>query len=212
MIETMPRPASERPAAITGRKLETVTRAAWQLFLDHGFSATSMDAVAKSAGVSKATLYAYFPSKEALFASLIVAECEDLERNLPLPDLSAGLEHSLREFARHYLQLFITRKDFAFVRIIANESGRFPELGRLFYDSGPVARTRRLAQFLEKAKAQGLLEFDDAVETADQFLSLVRGEMPLRVVLGLTDIPEETIDRQIDAGLKFFLKACQPRV
>lgn len=212
MIETMPQPASERPATVTGRKLETVTRAAWQLFLDHGFSATSMDAVAKSAGVSKATLYAYFPSKEALFASLIVAECEDLERNLPLPDLSPGLEHGLREFARQYLQLFITRKDFAFVRIIANESGRFPELGRLFFDSGPVARTRRLAQFLEKAKAQGLLEFDDAVETADQFLSLVRGELPLRVVLGLTDIPEETIDRQIDAGLKFFLKACRPHV
>jgi TetR/AcrR family transcriptional regulator, mexJK operon transcriptional repressor len=212
LIETMPRPASERPAAITRRKLETVTRAAWQLFLDHGFSATSMDAIAKTAGVSKATLYAYFPSKEALFASLIVAECEDLERNLPLPDLSAGLQHGLREFARQYLQLFITRKDFAFVRIIANESGRFPDLGRLFFDSGPVARTRRLAQFLEKAKAQGLLEFDDAVETAGQFLSLVRGELPLRVVLGLTDIPEETIDRQIDAGLKFFLKACRPHV
>lgn len=212
MIDTIPQPASERPAAIARRKLETVTRAAWRLFLDHGFSATSMDAVAKSAGVSKATLYAYFPSKEALFASLIVAECEDLERNLPLPDLSAGLEQGLREFARQYLQLFITRKDFAFVRIIANESGRFPELGRLFFDSGPVARTRRLAQFLEKAKAQGLLEFDDAVETADQFLSLVRGELPLRVVLGLSDIPKETIDRQIEAGVKFFLKACRPHV
>jgi TetR/AcrR family transcriptional regulator, mexJK operon transcriptional repressor len=43
--------------------MDIVIRAAWQLFLEQGFSATSMDAVAKAAGVSKATLYAYFPSR-----------------------------------------------------------------------------------------------------------------------------------------------------
>ncbi len=212
LIETTDRPAHERESSHAGRKVDIVTRAAWQLFLDQGFSATSMDAIAKAASVSKATLYAYFPSKEALFASLIVAECEALQRDLPLPKLSAGLSEALREFAKQYLHTFIHRKDVAFVRIIANESGRFPVLARLFYESGPRATIRRLSGFLEEARAEKQLEFDDPAEAAKQFLSLVRGELPLMIVLGLSDLTERAIEQEIEAGLKFFLKACQAPV
>lgn len=169
-----------------------------------------MDAIAKAAGVSKATLYAYFPSKEALFAFLIMAECESLERDLPLPELSGGLHQALRNFARQYVRVFIERKDVAFVRIIANESGRFPDLCRLFYDSGPRATIRRLARFLDEAKAKGLLEFEDSIMTATQFLSLVRGELPLRTVLGIACVDEKTIDLEIESGLDLFLRACRP--
>ena len=211
MIETTDHPVHEREGSHAGRKVDIVTRAAWDLFLDQGFSATSMDAIAKAAGVSKATLYAYFPSKEALFASLIVAECESLQDDLPVPKMSAGLSEALREFAKQYLTSFIHRKDVAFVRIIANESGRFPVLARLFYESGPEATTRRLSVFLDEARANKLLEFDDPVEAAKQFLSLVRGELPLRIVLGLSDITEQQIEQEIEAGLKFFLKATQAR-
>jgi TetR/AcrR family transcriptional repressor of mexJK operon len=212
LIETIAHPAHEKDSAPAGRKMDIVIRAAWQLFLDQGFSATSMDAIAKAAGVSKATLYAYFPSKEALFASLIVAECESLQRDLPLPKLSAGLSEALREFAKQYLHSFIHRKDVAFVRIIANESGRFPVLARLFYESGPEATIRRLSLFLEEARAAKLLEFDDPMEAAKQFLSLVRGELPLLIVLGISDLSERMIEQEIEAGLKFFLKACQARI
>ena len=210
MMETNETPAFPRPPVPVGRKMETVTRAARELFLGQGFSATSMDAIAKAAGVSKATLYAYFPSKEALFAFLIVAECEGLERDLPLPDLSEGLYPALQRFARQYLRVFTERKDVAFVRTIANESNRFPDLGRLFYESGPLATIRRLAQFLDEAKAKDLLEFEDSIMAATQFLSLIRGERPLRTVLGMGDANEQTLDLEIESGLALFLKACRP--
>jgi AcrR family transcriptional regulator len=212
LIEATDHPAQDRESSHAGRKVDIVTRAAWQMFLDQGFSATSMDAIAKAAGVSKATLYAYFPSKEALFASLIVAECESLQHDLPLPRLSAGLSEALREFAKQYLHTFIHRRDVAFVRIIANESGRFPVLARLFYESGPQATIQRLSGFLDEARANKLLEFDDPMEAAKQFLSLIRGELPLMIVLGLSDLTEKAIEEGIEAGLKFFLKACQPRI
>jgi len=210
LTDTFEAPRTQRSPASAGRKVETVKHAARAMFLDQGFSATSMDAIAKAAGVSKATLYAYFPSKEALFASLIMTECEGLERALPLPDLSAGLYPALREFARQYLRVFIERKDVAFVRIIANESSRFPDLGRLFYESGPLATIKRLARFLDEAKAKGLLEFDDAITAATQFLSLVRGERPLLTVLGIADPDPGALDREIESGVELFLKACRP--
>lgn len=210
MIETIEAPGVQQPPVPAGRKMETVTRAARELFLDQGFSATSMDAIAKAASVSKATLYAYFPSKEALFEFLIVTDCEGLERDLPLPDLSEGLHQALRNFARQYVRVFIEGRDVAFVRVIANESGRFPDLCRLFYESGPRATIRRLARFLDEAKAKGLLEFEDSIMTATQFLSLVRGELPLRTVLGIADANEQTIDLEIESGLNLFLRACRP--
>src|ERR1700692_2340375 len=107
MMESSDAHLFQQPPAPVRRKIETVTRAPRELFLDHGFSATSMDAIAKAAGVSKATLYAYFPSKEALFAFLIIAECESLPRPLPLPDLSDDLYPALQKFARRYVRLFI---------------------------------------------------------------------------------------------------------
>lgn len=211
MIETI-EPMTQRSSAPAGRKLGTVTRTAQQLFLAQGFSATSMDAIAKAAGVSKATLYAYFPSKEALFASLIIAECEDLARALPVPDLSEGLYPALRNFAREYARVFVRSKDISLVRIMANESGRFPELGRVFYESGPLATIRRLAHFLDEAKAKGLLEFEDSIMAATQFLSLIRGERPLLTVLGIADTDQNAFDREIESGLQLFLKACRPIV
>jgi TetR/AcrR family transcriptional repressor of mexJK operon len=69
---------------------------------------------------------------------------------------------------------------------------------------------KRLAQFLDEAKAKGLLEFDDSIMTATQFLSLVRGEHPLRTVLGMGDTNEQTLDLEIESGLALFLKACRP--
>jgi AcrR family transcriptional regulator len=208
--DTIEAPVLARPPASAGRKIETVKTAARVLFLDHGFSATSMDAIAKAAGVSKATLYAYFPSKEALFASLIVTECEGLARALPLPDLSEGLYPALRTFAHQYARVFIERKDVAFVRTIANESGRFPELGRLFYESGPYATIRRLAGLLDEAKAKGWLEFEDSITAATQFLSLVRGERPLLTVLGIAGNDQNAFDQEIESGLQLFLRACRP--
>ncbi len=210
LIETVDATVTQRLTAPAGRKLETVTRAARQLFLQQGFSATSMDAIAKEAGVSKATLYAYFPSKETLFASLIQADCEEFTRALPQPDLSEGLYPALRRFAHQYAKVFIERKDIALVRAIANESGRFPELGRLFYESGPLATIKRLARFLDEAKAQGLLDFEDSIVTATQFLSLIRGERPLLTVLGIAGTDQHVFDREIESGLALFLKACRP--
>jgi hypothetical protein len=135
-----------------------------------------------------------------------------LARALPVPDLSEGLYPALRNFAREYARVFVRSKDISLVRIMANESGRFPELGRVFYESGPLATIRRLAHFLDEAKAKGLLEFEDSIMAATQFLSLIRGERPLLTVLGIADTDQNAFDREIESGLQLFLKACRPIV
>jgi len=192
-----------------GRKMAQVNCAARRLFLDQGFTATSMDAVAREAGVSKATLYSYFPSKDALFAHLIADECIAVQAGIVLPTLSDGLEVALRRFARDYVRMFLTAKKQSLVRVMANENNRFPEMCLHFYETGPLTLTRRVAQLLSDARDQRLLAFSDAMIAATQFLSLIRGDLPLKAVLGIQDFRNDAIEDEIEAGLSLFLKAYQ---
>lgn len=60
------------PARLTDRKRAAIVAAAVAAFRAHGFEATSMDAIAASAGVSKRTVYNHFPSKDELFAEILM--------------------------------------------------------------------------------------------------------------------------------------------
>jgi TetR/AcrR family transcriptional regulator of autoinduction and epiphytic fitness len=63
--------AREPDSAAASDKTEQILQGAMQEFLTHGYAGTSMDKVAKTGGVSKATVYSYFADKEGLFAALV---------------------------------------------------------------------------------------------------------------------------------------------
>ncbi len=210
----MKRPSTECPstaksaeAHVAGPKECSVIAAARKLFLEQGFAETSMDAIARAACVSKATLYAYFPSKEALFAHLIEAECRLKTSRLQMPDLDIGLVETLRSFARQFVEVYMTPESMAFFQAISSERMRFPQLCRLFFESGPKNELMRVAALLEEAKARGFLTFSDATIAANHFLSLVRGDLPLHTALGLEPKAEASVDATVDAGIAVFLKA-----
>jgi TetR/AcrR family transcriptional repressor of mexJK operon len=192
---------------IAGRKECSAIAAARKLFLDQGFAETSMDAIARAAGVSKATLYAYFPSKEALFAHLIEAECHLKVSRLQMPNLDMGLVEALRSFARQFVEVYITPESMAFFQAVSSERSRFPQLCQLFFESGPKNERVRVAALLEEAKARGLLTFSDATEAAGHFLSLIHGDLPLHTALGLEPRDEATVAAMVDAGIGAFLRA-----
>ncbi|MGE4172809.1 MAG: TetR/AcrR family transcriptional regulator [Methylocystis sp.] len=200
-------PETLAEAHVAGRKECSVIAAARKLFLEQGFVETSMDAIARSACVSKATLYAYFPSKEALFAHLIEAECRLKASRLQMPDLDIGLVEALRSFARQFVEVYMTPESMAFFQAISSERSRFPQLCQLFFDSGPKNELLRVAALLEEAKARGLLTFSDATEAAGHFLSLIRGDLPLHTALGLEPRDEASVAAMVDAGIGAFLRA-----
>ncbi|CAD5946938.1 HTH-type transcriptional repressor AcnR [Planktothrix tepida] len=120
-----------------GEKAEQIFEGALQEFLVHGYAGTSMDRVASSAGVSKATVYNHFGDKEGLFIALVKrlaqkkyyilvesqkAELMQAEPKIVLRQLANTiLDHSMQD--QEYL---------AFIRLVIGESGRFPELAKTF--------------------------------------------------------------------------------
>jgi TetR/AcrR family transcriptional regulator, mexJK operon transcriptional repressor len=186
-------------------KAGRILAAARTLFLQRGFGETSMDAIARHAAVSKATLYSHFDSKAALFAALMVTECRHLadaigRRALDEPDI----RDALLQVAHDFNNLLCSGDGLTMYRIVVAEAPRFPELGQVFYDSGPTIMIDRIAAILRRAADRGLLEVPDPRIAAVQFISLIRGELHLTRVLGLKRASKNPAD-YIEASVDLFL-------
>jgi AcrR family transcriptional regulator len=196
-----------KPAGPRAMKPQQIRDAAMQLFLEQGYGAVSMDAIARRAGVSKATIYAHFADKAELFASLMIAEGEQWQRVTVIDGEPGDLHRTLISFGRAYIDFLVLPRIAAGFRMVVAESIRFPELGRTFIEHGPKALSGRLAGFLEGAEAQGLLTLPDRLFAAQQFLALLRCDFHLRTVLGIEQTDPQEIDRVVRGAVDVFLRA-----
>lgn len=196
-------------ATQVNRKSQKILAAAKKLFTESGYGATSMDAVTTSAGVSKATVYAHFTSKEKLFAAMVGQECQRLLRQLAIPqdvdDLAVDL--ALTRIARAFVQAVLEPSILAIFRVVIAEAPRFPELGAIFYDSGPGVTVDGLTQYLQKANDSGLIKTVDTRLAARQFLGMLRGDLQLRALLGINETVD--IDNVAATAVKIFLQSHQ---
>jgi TetR/AcrR family transcriptional regulator, mexJK operon transcriptional repressor len=183
-----------------------ILAAARKVFMELGYGAASMDAIARQAGASKATLYTHFDGKDALFAALIVMECKHFSEQIGRrafdgPDIRVAL----RSLAEDFNNLLCTDESLAMYRIVVAEAPRFPELGRIFYESGPKVMINRVADLLAGAAKRGLLEIRDPRVAAVQFISLVRGDSHLTRILGLKATSKNVAADYIEGGVDLFL-------
>jgi TetR/AcrR family transcriptional repressor of mexJK operon len=185
--------------------------AARRLFLAQGYGAVSMDAVARTAGVSKATLYAHFASKAALFGMLMADGCSQMllpEENL-FPAEVADLRPALEALGGRTLRFMLREDWLAIYRIAMAESVRFPELARSFYANGPVRTLARTRDWIAQQQAAGKVRADAEPEMAAQHLmALLRSALFLRATLGLPPAPEGAdIDRAVAGAVDTWLRA-----
>ncbi|HZU87903.1 MAG TPA: TetR/AcrR family transcriptional regulator [Stellaceae bacterium] len=200
------------PEAEAGGKAESILAAAKQSFLARGFGAVSMDAIARAAAVSKATVYAHFASKEDLFGAVIGRECERRFAGFSAQELDPNdLAASLFVLGRRFLELILSPDAIALHRIILGEVTRFPLLGEVFWRAGPERNLMQIEAFMRRAAAVGALELGDPRLAAEQFVGLVRGETQLRHLLQLeTAADPAVIGAAVGAAVATFLRAFRP--
>ncbi len=202
----VPGPTTEAPPS---RKRQQMLRAAADLFIEQGYGAVSMDAVARSAGVSKATLYAHFASKDALFATIVGEAC----RASPvaegvLPDAPADLDAALRAVGGGVLRFLLHPRTIAIARVAIAESARFPELGAAFLTSGPMAFQTRFTAWIARLHQAGHLHAPDAAVAAQHLGALLRGSLHLETMLTPGLEPDDArIDDAVAAAVAAFLRA-----
>ncbi len=193
----------------TSPKHRQIIAAAEALFFAHGYGAVSMDAVARQAGVSKATLYAHFVSKDKLFASIVADKGQDnpVVESL-FPDTVTDLRAALLEIGQRLLRFMLRERTLSILRIAIAESARFPELGEAFYTNGPQKFRDRFLAWLDTLAAAGLVETPDPLTATYQFMSLLRSDMFLRAGIGVPPPPGEVeIDATVTGAVETWLRA-----
>ena len=201
----------------SARKRRAILEAATTVFLSNGYLGTSMDEIAALARVSKQTVYKHFADKERLFSEIVTAEVDEIadpnsDEVLKLRE-TGDLERDLRRFARRQLRAVMKPRLRQLRRPVIGESGRFPQLGRLFYERGPGRTIDTLATLFDRLASRGELELDDLRLAAAHFNWLVMS-IPLNqaMLLGQDEPATPTeLNRYADAGVRAFLAARRAR-
>ena len=161
----MGRIAAARHEEHAQARRDAILEAALRVFAELGFTAARMEQVAASAGVSKAALYLYFPSKDALLQSV-------LERYSLLPEMPAmvaALERTppalgIPKLIAQAWRLLRQRKGLA--QVIVHEIQSHPGRARLFAERVGLPAYQSLAGYLEHWMERGILRRQHALAAA----------------------------------------------
>jgi len=190
-----------------GRKFDQVVEGARAVFMREGYEGASVDEIARDAGVSKATLYSYFPDKQHLFRAVLTQECaQQSEVEITMSSGTMPVPETLR-FICFELTSFITSpfgQDM--FRVCVAEAQRFPELGQAFYESGPKRWVGKIAEYLASPMAREVLDIEDHLLAADQLAQLCRTDLLLKIMFGIEKAAsEEDVARITDEAVKTFM-------
>jgi len=190
-----------------GRKFEQVLDGAREVFLRDGFEGASVDEIARESGVSKATLYSYFPDKRLLFIEVATAQCrQQADEAVLMIDMNRPPQEVLAQAGQKFLNFLYSDFGQRIFKICVAESDRFPELGRQFYHSGPMIMRRVMTDYLSAARDRGELRIDDMDLAADQFAELCKADLWPKLVFGLkSSFSDAEIARVVDGAVQTFM-------
>ena len=203
----------ERAAAqADSDKRRQILDGARRVFLAAGFDGASMGEIARTAGVSKGTLYVYFDSKEVLFEALTVAEKRGLAEALFTLDANEpDVRAVLARLGTTYLAEMSRPEHVSVIRMVIGASEKFPHLGRAFFEAGPAQGVARLSAYLDAQVAAGRLRIADTELAAKHFLHLCQAGLLTRLLFaagGVTDAAE--LRYRVGEAVRIFLAGYGP--
>lgn len=185
-----------------------VLRAATTSFLARGYG-SSVDDIARRAGVAKQTVYHHFPSKDELFKEV----ARDLAKRVLVSLEGSGTEDEVRSgllrFSLEYRKRALGSQGIATFRTLVPEVPRFRALARAMYANTAGEMVRRLAEFLERASAAGKLAVPDPEFSAEMLLSMLAGHDRLKRLFAVPPGAQSEAKRTARI-VDCFLRAHQP--
>jgi TetR/AcrR family transcriptional repressor of mexJK operon len=181
------------------------------LFLERGFEATSIDAVAEAARVSKPTVYARYRDKRGLFEAVLRREISRLlsplataaEMQCSNPS-SASVEQLLLHLGQEMMVLIAEPEAGALSRIVAAQATNFPDLARLAEEEGWLKAVSTMARLFDRLAAEGAVQIEDTTVAAEVYLNITVGHSFRQAMNGIPiDLGAE--EKRLRASLRLFM-------
>ena len=196
-----------RPTQAEAKKLhQKLRKAAVATFVKYGYDGTTMEAIARAAGITRRTLYARYPDKRAVFLDVIPwALTRTTERESSNEMADSDLRTSLVAIGRSGLARAIDPDIVRLKRIAMNESARFPEFAVSAHSMTWSARHRQVMDLLRHHQEAGTIEVEDLELAAGHFIALVE-HLPSRLAdCGIFRSAEEE-ERHLQYAVNLFLR------
>ena len=190
-------------------KRRQIIEGARAAFLEQGFDAASMNDIARTAGVSKGTLYVYFQNKEQLFQAICSEECLSQAEGLFNfdPD-DSDVEATLTRIGIDFVSLVCRPEKASSARTVIAIAERMPEIGRAYYETGPAHGIALLSDYLKKKVKQGILAIDDCEVVAAQLIEALLAPLFKPILFNFGKPPtQERIRYVVGIAVRAFLAA-----
>ncbi|WP_234147999.1 TetR/AcrR family transcriptional regulator [Sphingobium sufflavum] len=189
---------------------DAILTVAARSFLEQGYAGTTMSGIAATLGGSKGTLWNYFGSKEELFAAVI--DHVTIEYRAGLSEILAepcdDLRLTLKRFCTGIMDKVTTPDAISLHRLVVAEAGRFPEMGRIFYDRAPLQTYVLLAEFLEGVMARGLIRAEEPMQAARLLVTLCVSGYQQKMLMGLIETATTPmIAAEVERATDLFMRA-----
>jgi len=192
---------------------QIIYEAARHEFAGNGYAATSIETVARRAGVSTKTLYRLIPNKAALFEGMVADRIDRFvsEVNLRAAD-HADIEQALAAALIACAELALDEEAVALQRMVLQEAGKFSDAAGMFYKNAIQPTRAALADWLRVQQKRGLIALDDVDEGAGMLLGMVASAPRRAALFGGLPLPSRAqIEARARACAALFLRGCQVR-
>jgi AcrR family transcriptional regulator len=201
----------DRPANETedSAKRRQIVEGARSIFMAHGFDAASMGEIAKTAGVSKGTLYVYFKDKDELFKAIIEKECVfQAEGVFEFDVADPNVEGMLTQVCTAFARLLCAPNRQSPVRAVIAIADRMPNIGRMFFETGPAVGLAKMRAYLEAQVAAGRLVIPDCEVAAAQLMESCHATLFKPLLFNAAPAPPlERIEYVVGIAVKTFMAA-----
>lgn len=201
----------DRPRRREARREErrdSILEVATRYFLDHGYAGTTMSGIAASLGGSKGTLWSYYASKDLLFGDVLDRVTRDSREQLDIVlNRDEPIEVGLLQVCDRFLEQITNADAVALHRLVVGEAGRFPEMGRIFFERVFQRVHLPLTRYIAAAMDRGDLRKDDPAEASNVLTALCMADCHQRLVTGvLQSIPEDLAPKLACRAVDKFLR------
>jgi AcrR family transcriptional regulator len=193
-------------------KRRQILDGARNVFMDLGFDGASMGEIARSAGVSKGTLYVYFADKNRLFEAIVEEETLEQGKVAFNFDPERDVATTLRDFGQAYIQLLCRPGGGSAIRTVMAIAERMPDVGRRYYEHVLEKTIDRFAFYLEAHVKTKDLAVDDCRLAASQFMQMCQASLFLPFIFQAAPAPSaERIAEVVESATRMFVAAYQPK-
>ena len=198
----------ELPNSAGQKRRRAMIEAAYSLFIDKGYASVSVDDIIRVSKGSKSSLYKFFGSKEGILKAVVESLADDMLREIHLEFPSGRTaREALNRIGMVLVDLALSENAINQHRHAVSHARVFPDVAKLWYDSGPNRTFGGLAEFLEKENAAGRLRIPDPGRAALLFAGMIIFHENMRLLIGLPRSKKSELKEMVSEAVEVFLAA-----